>query len=258
MLSRRQLLQLGLFASGGAALCSIGCTVSTPAPTPCLTASLSPPEPPQNRNPGLLDTDIDLLQSQTHPLPIVQRVAGESSVLRRRARSVTDEDQEHLELFERRMHESLQNTGSGVGLAGPQIAISARAILVMLGARSESPEVQFFINPRIFERSDDITLDYEGCLSIPGLCGLVKRNRRIVVEHGLLGRRVRVEASDFDARIFQHEIDHLDGVLYIDRVDGETHPADRLKELRQRLREQQPKVACTPNIRGRYRDEVLL
>jgi len=171
---------------------------------------------------------------------------------------ITDDDVEHLELFEKRMRETLQHSEGGVGIAGPQINVSARAILVTLGARADNPVTQFFINPRIFQRSDDITLDYEGCLSIPGLCGLVKRNRHIIVEHGLVGRRTRIEASDFDARIFQHEIDHLEGVLYIDRVDGETHPREKLRELREKLREQQPKTACTPMLRGRHRDDILL
>lgn len=257
MQTRRQVLDLGLWIASSAALASVGCA-TCPAPSPSLSTPQPQPQPPEGPPPGLLDPDLTMLRTPPGPLTIVQRVPGQAGILRRRARMITDSDLEHVTTFERRMRETLESTDGGVGLAGPQVGVGARAILVMIDARGEKPHVEFFLNPRIVERSDDITADYEGCLSIPGLCGLVKRNRRVVVEHGLIGRRERIEAQDFDARIFQHEIDHLDGVLYVDRVDGEIHPRERLKELREKLREQQPKVACTPMLRGRYRDEVLL
>lgn len=200
-----------------------------------------------------------MLEAPAGPLTIVQRVPGQVTVLRRQARMLTTSDGESVAVLERRMRETLSATKGGVGLAAPQVGVGARGIIVMLGARGDSPRVEFFMNPRIVERSDEITMDYEGCLSIQDVCGLVKRNRQVVIEHGLEGFAAqRLEVSDFDARIFQHEIDHLDGVLYIDRVDGELQPRERLKELREKLREQQPKLACTPVLYGRYRDEVLL
>ncbi len=192
-------------------------------------------------------------------MEIVQRIPGGTNVLRQRARPLTASDRDELGLFEKRMRDTLSATEGGVGLAGPQIGVGARGILVMLDAKGDDPKVVFFHNPRIVQRSDEITIDYEGCLSIRDVCGLVKRNRRVVVEHGLAGDPPqRIEASDFDARIFQHEIDHLQGVLYIDRVDGKIHPREELPDLRKKLREQRPEVACTPMLFGRRRDEVLL
>lgn len=142
------------------------------------------------------------------------------------------------------MRASLHASNRGVGLAAPQVGIGARAIVVMIGARSDSPRVEFFVNPRIVQRSDDVTLDYEGCLSVPDVCGLVRRTRAIVIEHGLPeGATQKLEVTGFDARIFQHEIDHLDGVLYIDRVEGGLQPKEKLKELREQLRREHPGLA---------------
>jgi peptide deformylase len=262
--TRRCVLEAGLWLAGSASLVAVGCGGAPPqpaaSPTPPPAAGQTEPEPqPEPELAGLIDEDLRILGAPDGPLPIVQRVPGEVNVLRRRSRLVTQSDGESIALFEKRMRETLAATDGGVGLAGPQIGVGARGIVVMLDARSDNPHVAFYINPRIVERSDEVTADYEGCLSIRDVCGLVKRNRRIVVEHGLPSETPkRIEVSDFDARIFQHEIDHLEGVLYIDRVDGEIHPREQLKELREKLREEQPKVACTPVLYGRNRDEILL
>ena len=256
--TRRQLLWL----AGSASLALLGCQASSTQPAESPPSGPAAPPPPPSPPPppaGLINADMQVLQSSSGPLPIVQRVAGQVTVLRRRARMLSASDMGNLPLFERRMRATLEATEGGVGLAGPQIGVGARGILVMLDARGDAPHVEFFHNPRIVERSDEITADYEGCLSVRDVCGLVKRNRHVVVEHGLRGETPkRIEASDFDARIFQHEIDHLEGVLYIDRVDGEIQPREKLKELREKLRQEQPKVACTPVLFGRHRDEVLL
>lgn len=259
--TRRQLLEAGLWLAGSASLYLLGCEGTAP-PRPAATPAPATPTPapePAAPSPGLIDEDLTVLRSPGGPATIVQRVPGKVTVLRKRARVVTDSDRASLALFENKMRETLEATDGGVGLAAPQIGVGARGILVMLDARGDSPRVEFFLNPRIIERSDEITADFEGCLSVRDMCGLVKRNRRVVVEHGLLGAGLRsFEVRDFDARIFQHEIDHLEGVLYVDRVDGEIHPRDKLKELREKLRQERPEIACTPVVRGRNRDEVLL
>lgn len=153
-------------------------------------------------------------------------------------------------------------SSKGVGLAAPQIGIGARAILVMHGVRPVTPgsptepHVEWYVNPRIVERGDEVTLDYEGCLSIAEVCGLVRRHRRVVVEHGVAGApRRHVEVTGFDARIFQHEIDHLDGVLYVDRVEGGLQPKERLKELRDQLRRDHPQEVAA--LRGAAVTAVL-
>jgi peptide deformylase len=111
----------------------------------------------------------------------------------------------------------------GVGLAAPQISESRRIIVFRVPAdRGEGEEVAntVLLNPVIEPLTGDMVLGWEGCLSIPGLRGLVPRYARIRYRgHGLDGARIEREASGFHARVVQHEVDHLDGVLYLDRMD---------------------------------------
>jgi peptide deformylase len=75
------------------------------------------------------------------------------------------------------------------------------------------------LNPRILDRSTEMVADWEGCLSVPDLRGLVPRHQKITVEYqNIRGELVRQELSDFVARIFQHELDHLNGILFPDRA----------------------------------------
>lgn len=106
----------------------------------------------------------------------------------------------------------------GVGLAAPQIGISKRVIV--LDPHDEETGLLEMINPEIVEQSGE-QLGPEGCLSIPGLNGEVARKQHITVK-GLDrdGNELTVEASDFLARIFQHEIDHLNGVLFTDIAEN--------------------------------------
>jgi peptide deformylase len=105
----------------------------------------------------------------------------------------------------------------GVGLAAPQVGVSSRVIVVDPHEPGSSPFA--LINPVIVEFGDELERGEEGCLSIPGLREMVERPVRIIVE-GLdrAGAPVRFEADELLARIIQHEVDHLDGVLFIDRV----------------------------------------
>jgi peptide deformylase len=196
-----------------------------------------------------------LLGSGGGALPVVQRTRN-GGVLRRLARPLSGGDD--VRLLESRLRASLAASERGVGLAAPQVGIGARAILVMLGAHTPAARVDLFLNPRVVERSDDTLLDYEGCLSVPDVCGLVRRSRRIVVEHGLAGTAAgRLEAGGFDARIFQHEIDHLDGVLFVDRVEGGLQPKERLRQLREELRREHPELALAMPGAQRHGDGVL-
>lgn len=101
----------------------------------------------------------------------------------------------------------------GVGLAAPQIGINKRIVVVDVG-----DGLVELVNPEIVER-EGTALDWEGCLSVPGLIGEVERSRRVRVK-GLAadGRPLWIDAEDFFARALQHEIDHLDGVLFLDRA----------------------------------------
>jgi peptide deformylase len=119
----------------------------------------------------------------------------------------------------------------GVGLAAPQVAVSQRVIVVEYTEHEEeeAPDGQAprpakkklyaVVNPEIVYRSEEMVEGAEGCLSVPGWMGLVDRHTVVGVK-GLdrNGRKFKLEAEGWLARIFQHEVDHLDGVLFIDRI----------------------------------------
>jgi peptide deformylase len=111
----------------------------------------------------------------------------------------------------------------GVGLAAPQIGQSQRLIVMRLIAdRSEAdqpPRMVALINPELEPIGDETELGWEGCLSVPELRGVVPRHARIGYRGWLVdGTRVEGEYEGFQARILQHEVDHLDGILYLDRM----------------------------------------
>lgn len=114
---------------------------------------------------------------------------------------------------------------NGVGLAAPQVGELIRLIVVEYPVDEEDENSEFVtykvVNPEITWRSDEMTMGVEGCLSVPGLAGDVERHEAIKVRGlDIYGRPVRYELNGWLARIFQHEIDHLDGVCYVDRSDN--------------------------------------
>jgi peptide deformylase len=139
-------------------------------------------------------------------------------ILRRKAREVETFDDGLRELVRDMFHTMV--AAEGAGLAAPQIGLSMR-VLVADDGRS-SPEGigrLALVNPVITELGDDLEREQEGCLSIPGVSELVRRPGRVVVEgFDPEGAPVRVEAEGLMSRILQHEVDHLDGVLFFDRI----------------------------------------
>lgn len=136
-------------------------------------------------------------------------------VLRQAARTV-----EAVEDVHRRLAEDMLETmraAPGVGLAAPQVGVLERMFVWEV-----DDEHGVVVNPVIVRRSRETTVEEEGCLSLPGLAYPVERARAVTVE-GLdeAGRPLRIDAEDFLARVFQHEIDHLDGVLFVDRLPGD-------------------------------------
>jgi len=140
--------------------------------------------------------------------------------LRRRAKKVTHFDQELHTLIDD-MIETMQEA-PGVGLAAPQVNISQRVVVVQFG-EEEDPEapLQLYVvvNPRITAFSQDIVVGVEGCLSIPGLLGDVPRpDAATIAGVDRDGEPLNIEAEGWLARIFQHEVDHLNGVLFTDHA----------------------------------------
>ena len=104
----------------------------------------------------------------------------------------------------------------GIGLAAPQVGISKRLIVI---ADEEGRGVQALLNPTIVDRGGEMTGE-EGCLSIPGVFAPVTRAAWVKVEaRSVDGKPLAINARGLRARVLQHEIDHLDGVLFIDRVE---------------------------------------
>ena len=110
------------------------------------------------------------------------------------------------------------HANAGVGLAAPQVGVARRIIVIQL---PEDDEARVYINPEITRREGERHVE-EGCLSIPGYRGLVRRSERVRAKAlDRNGRLVRIKAEELLGQALEHEIDHLDGVLYIDRlVDG--------------------------------------
>lgn len=146
-------------------------------------------------------------------------------VLRRTAKPIAEARREHLQPLMDRLIETAQQA-NGVGIAAPQVGTSERLFIVASRPTPRYPhapvmEAMVMINPQILSHSAERVKDWEGCLSVPGVRGLVPRYQAIVVEYtGRDGQRYQQELTDFVARIFQHELDHLDGILFIDRVES--------------------------------------
>jgi len=107
----------------------------------------------------------------------------------------------------------------GVGIAANQVGIAKRIAVVQVEKDRSEPIV--LINPKIVRQSDEVETSEEGCLSIPELFGDVERSVSVVFDAlDYYGQTYRMEVSDFQARAVQHEIDHLDGILFIDRLSA--------------------------------------
>ena len=115
---------------------------------------------------------------------------------------------------------------NGVGIAAPQVAVGYRVFIVASRPNLRYPnaplmEPTAMINPKIVAHSDETVKDCEGCLSIPGIRGLVPRYQKIEVEYiDRKGNLVNQQLTDFVARIFQHEYDHFEGLVFLDRVES--------------------------------------
>jgi len=135
-------------------------------------------------------------------------------VLRERCREVDEVNQEIRQLIDDLIDTMYE--ADGIGLAAPQIGVSQRVFVYDIREEENAPGV--LVNPRIIETSGKVR-ESEGCLSIPDLSEIVERHVNIVVE-GLNreGQPVRLEADGLLSRCLQHESDHLDGILFFDRI----------------------------------------
>jgi peptide deformylase len=151
-------------------------------------------------------------------------------VLRMRAKEVDAFDEDLARLVERMS--VLMADANGVGLAANQVGV-LRRVLVLQQAPDEEPVA--VVNPRIVERSSETAVDDEGCLSLRGVLVPVERSVRLTLEgQDPEGADVRLELEELGARVAQHEVDHLDGILILDRTTDESR-REALALLRPRL-----------------------
>ena len=172
---------------------------------------------PKNIPPSDVSNEDDIVLRETTPLQL--RYYGDP-VLRKRAEPVTEIAEAERQLAVQ-MLETLYATGNGIGLAATQVGVLKRLIIVDIGEEDdEAYEPLVLFNPEILSSEGEIVAD-EGCLSIPDVTAEVKRPEKIVVEGiDVQSKSVRIEADGLLARVLQHEVDHLNGVLFIDRISG--------------------------------------
>jgi peptide deformylase len=163
--------------------------------------------------------ELDAEREARRRLALAQVRQYPDPVLRMQAREVEEIDESVTGLVERMR--GLMSEARGVGLAAPQLGISRRVLVYQAG--EEEPFVAL-VNPRLVESGDERVADDEGCLSLGGASVIVEVERptTIVVEAtSPEGEELRIEADGLEARVIQHELDHLDGVLIIDRTTPE-------------------------------------
>lgn len=148
---------------------------------------------------------MELFSIVTHPAPSLRVRSQEIDP----AEVTTPAFQAYLDQLTETMY-----VKDGIGIASPQVGRNIRAIVCVL-----DDEPVCFINPIITKRSEALIESEEGCLSVPGIYGMVERSKRITVEAlNRHGRRIELDLRNFQAIVLQHEIDHLDGILFIDKM----------------------------------------
>ncbi len=157
-------------------------------------------------------------------------------VLRVRCAEVTEFD-DGLRRLAEDMVETMHRA-PGVGLAASQVGVEKRLAVVDVSVGEDPQTLRVLVNPRLVEKQGS-DVDSEGCLSIPGLSDKVRRPLEITVEaQDLEGREVRLDLSEFEARAVCHEIDHLNGVLFVDHLRGLRR--DRARRHLRRLKRNRP------------------
>ncbi|MCF6157199.1 MAG: peptide deformylase [wastewater metagenome] len=162
-------------------------------------------------------------------------------VLRQKAKPLTEINKKVYEKVEEMM--ALMYRASGIGLAAPQVGWSVRLFIIdVTGGKYED---KVFINPTTVGEEGELNKE-EGCLSLPGITGKVIRAQKIRGHaYNLKGQKIEIEVEDLAARAWQHEMDHLNGTLFIDKVSPATRLAlsHQLKEFERSYRDKSVKVS---------------
>jgi peptide deformylase len=162
--------------------------------------------------------ELDPETSAKRRMALAQIRQYPDSALRLPARELAEVDADVRRLAERMI--DLMHDAHGVGLAGTQVGTLRRVIVFRNG---DDPVAIAVVNPTLAERSEETSVDDEGCLSLQGVLVPVERSVRVtLVGLDLDGQELRLELDGLAARVVQHEVDHLDGVMIIDRTDPES------------------------------------
>lgn len=154
-----------------------------------------------------------ILEVRTDGDPVLREIAQQVKVIDGKIRKLASD-----------MLETMYSA-PGVGLAAPQVGVGIRLIVIDAG---DGPRT--LVNPEIVWRRGDVS-DDEGCLSVPGMVGTVTRSAEVeVIAYDRNGELINIRAKNLLARILQHEIDHLDGVLYIDKAENVRPVEDECEE----------------------------
>ncbi len=150
-------------------------------------------------------------------------------VLRKRARKVRKVDEEIRQLVVDMVQ--TMGTGQGIGLAAPQIGALRRVIVIHGDFKGQ--RILGLINPKITKMSKEKEKDMEGCLSFPGIILEIKRAKEVKVKGlDINGKKIRLKAKGILARVLQHEIDHLDGIVFYNRLSFFSRIIFKLKHFR--------------------------
>jgi len=174
-------------------------------------------------------------------MAVRQIIVAGNPILRQKAQKVKAIDASIQKLIDD-MVETMR-AADGIGLAAPQVAVRLRVIVVELPQREDDPQsgkLYALVNPEITKVSEETWTAEEGCLSIPYYYGEVVRPHAVVVKaKDRRGKDIKIKAEGMLARVLQHEIDHLDGILFIDRMES----LDKLRYVPPRAAEEaQPEV----------------
>ena len=171
--------------------------------------------------------------AQTKSMNVVKNNTKEGNrFLRLKAKDILVKSEITAHLI-KRMMETLKKE-KGVGIAGPQVGISRKIIWVKRFDKKDNP-FEVYLNPKITKYSKETKIGWEGCLSIPAGFGKVRRSKEIIIEYdSSKGEHFKETIKGFTAVIFQHEIDHLNGILFIDRKEkGTLVPKEKYRKLRE-------------------------
>jgi len=254
-MNRREFLTV---ASAGALAAS--CAATLPAAPTAPRASPTVDAPPPGSQPtgadgaafAWADAERRAIDALRPDFAVIVRGCSDTAVLRTRARAVPPGLD--LTAVAARMERTMRDA-EGVGIAGPQVGLSLRVAALLLDYKTDNPRALFVRNPVVAERSDETLEGYEGCLSVPGVGGLVRRSRWLRLEYDTAdGETTTVEAEGYNAVLWQHELDHLDGVLYLDRLLGELLPMDEVRRRRKEAEERERAAGAQPADQARRGD----